>query len=125
VSANLMFDGWLESTRILQTHSYGADPAKLVGEAQVEYVRWNMLALIKELMESLDECSWKPWSVSEKGLKNRDAFVDELVDVAHFLANLLVAANCSDEEFHQRYTIKQQVNRERMASGTYQGVNGA
>lgn len=119
-----MFDGWLESTRILQRMSYGADPATLEGEELVEYIRWNILALIVELSEALGEAKWKPWAVGERGFKDRDAFVKELVDVQHFLGNLYVAARCSDEELTKAYQEKQQVNRARAASGTYQGVNG-
>lgn len=116
-----MFNEWLMSTRVLQRQSFGADPANLEGEELVEYLRWNALACTDEQHEALAEVHWKPWGKAEPGFKNRDAFVDELVDVLHFVANQLVAARCSDKELTQRYEAKQAKNRARMASGTYHG----
>lgn len=117
-----MFDEWLLTTRVLQRQSFGADPALLEGAELVEYLRWNSLALIKELGEALDETDWKPWTVTEAGFYNRDAFVGEMVDVLHFAANMLVAARCTDAELTARYEEKQQKNRDRMASKSYTGV---
>lgn len=37
----------------------------------------------------------------------------------HFIANMLVAIGVTDDEFEAAYQAKQQVNRERQASGTY------
>lgn len=118
-----MFDEWLLSTRVLQRQSFGRDPATLEGADLAEYVRWNQLAAVDELMEALHEVDWKPWTVTNDGFRNRDAFVGELVDVMHFVANLLVAANCSDAELSEKYQAKQQKNRERMASKSYDGRN--
>lgn len=117
-----MFDEWLLSTQILQRQSFGVDPATLEGAELAEYIRWNQLAAIDELMEALHEVDWKPWTVTEDGFRNRDAFVGELVDVLHFVANMLVAAKCSDEELTDRYAEKQDKNRARMASKTYDGI---
>jgi hypothetical protein len=118
----MMFETWLSSTRELQIQSFGGDPAALEGEELVEYIRWNMLAAIDELMEALHEVHWKPWAKGERGFRNRDAFVNEIVDLLHFSSNCLVAAKCSDDELSARYALKQQTNRARMASGTYDGV---
>jgi len=122
MSARHMFDEWLLSTQILQRQSFGKDPAALEGAELAEYIRWNQLAAIDELMEALHEVDWKPWTVTENGFLNRDAFVGEMVDVLHFAANMLVAANCSDEELTDRYRAKQEKNRARMASKSYTGV---
>lgn len=121
----MMFTNWLATTRILQMNFFGNDPQTLEGHALAEYVRWNELAAVDELMEALHEVNWKPWGKHDGGFKDRDAFVGELVDVLHFIANQLVAAKCSDQELSERYEQKQQKNRERMASGTYVGKNGA
>ena len=117
-----MFDEWLLSTRVLQRQSFGRDPALLEGADVAEYIRWNTLAANDELMEALHEVDWKPWTVTEDGIRNRDAFVGELVDVLHFVANMLVAAKCTDAELSALYAAKQQKNRERMASKTYDGI---
>lgn len=118
-----MFDEWLLSTRVLQRQSFGRDPALLEGAPLADYVRWNTLAAHAELTEALDEVDWKPWTVTEDGFRNRDAFVGELVDVLHFVANMLVAARCTDAELTERYEAKQQKNRDRMASKSYTGLN--
>ena len=117
-----MFDEWLLSTRVLQRQSFGSDPALLEGKELAEYIRWNVLAAIDELMEMLHEVDWKPWTVTEDGFRNREAFNGEGVDVLHFVANLLVAGRCSDDELTRLYEAKQQKNRERMASKTYDGI---
>ena len=71
----------------------------------------------------MQEVGWKPWA-TPRGWVNRDAAVGELVDVAHFLANLLCALDVSDSEWEYLYRAKQEVNRQRMRSGTYDGVSG-
>ncbi len=119
----MKFEDWLMTTQVLQRQSFGKDPATLEGADLAEYVRWNTLAANDELMEALHEVDWKPWTVTEDGFRNRDAFVGELVDVLHFVANMLVAAKCSDAELTERYRAKQQKNRDRMASKTYDGKN--
>lgn len=119
----MMFEDWLLTTRELQAKSYGTDVSTLRGAELSHYVRYNVLAAMHELLaEGLGEFDWKPWVDSELGFLNRDAFVNEMVDVLHFVANLLVAAGCSDEELSLRYKKKQQKNRERMASGGYEAV---
>lgn len=118
--ANELFAEWLMRTRILQRMSFGADPAQLTGEDRVEYVRWNMLAAHDELSEALAEISWKPWASAE--YFNRDEFIGELVDVLHFVGNMLVAAKCTDTELNERYLAKMAKNRKRMEEG-YTGTN--
>jgi hypothetical protein len=90
-------------------------------------VIWNSLAAIKEISEATDETRWKPWAVLEEDEEviDKDAFLKEIVDVEHFLANLLVAAGVTDEEHDAAYLAKMQVNRERMAqAGGYQSRKG-
>lgn len=114
---------WLRSTYRLQSEHFGVPLAEDGsgiregdGETLANYVTWNATALNVELGEALTEVGWKPWS-EPRGWVNRDKFVGELVDVGHFLANLLVAVGVTDEEWASRYQQKQQVNRERQARG--------
>ena len=44
-------------------------------------------------------------------------FLGELIDVAHFLANLAVAMGCSDEEWETRYRGKMSLNAARQRDG--------
>lgn len=115
------FDEWLMRTRVLQRESFGVDPAKLEGSAREEYVRWNVLAAEDELHEALGEISWKPWASSE--FFNREQFVGELVDVLHFIANLLVMSGVDGPELTSRYSSKQVKNRDRQRDG-YDGKTG-
>lgn len=112
---------WLMRTQVLQREAFGVDPSKLVGKEREEYIRWNVIALMDELSEALHEVSWKPWASAE--FFNRDQFIGELVDAAHFLGNLAVVAGCTDAEWATRYSAKQQKNRDRQRDG-YDGVSG-
>lgn len=119
----MMFEDWLITTRELQEQSFGEDVGNLSIEQLEFYLRYNYMALVKELGEAFDEFDWKPWTMTHAGFINRDAFVGELIDVLHFAANMLVAAGCTDEELSLRYVAKQQKNRDRMATpGGFTGV---
>lgn len=83
----------------------------------------NHTAAVVELSEFMQEVGWKEWA-TPRGWVNRDAALGELVDVGHFLANLLCALDVSDAEWEHAYRAKQDVNRRRMRSGTYDGVSG-
>lgn len=48
---------------------------------------------------------------------NRQRVLEELVDVGHFLANMLVAIGVTDEEWEAAYRQKQDENRRRQATG--------
>lgn len=82
----------------------------------------NYTALVVELSEFLGEVGWKDWA-TPRGWVNREAAVGELVDVGHFLANILCALGVTDEEWQARYQDKQEVNRQRQRDG-YDGVTG-
>lgn len=115
------FGEWLMRTRVLQREAFGVDPYRLEGTEREEYVRWNVLAAEDELHEALGEISWKPWASKE--YFNREEFIGELVDVLHFVANLLAVSGVSGDELTTRYSSKQQKNRDRQSSG-YDGVTG-
>jgi len=119
-----MFGNWLSKTRELQENYYNVDYPNLVGDELDKYVLWNVTAATDELHEALGEIpSWKPWTTSH-GLMNRDAFIGELVDALHFIANLACAAGASDEELSTRYEAKMEKNRQRVLSQAYDGVTG-
>lgn len=119
---------WLEKTRELQIQAYGRDPATLEGEELRYYIIWNSLAAMKELSEATDEVRWKPWATLEPGepiVTDKAAFIKEIVDINHFLGNLLVAAGCTDDEYDNAYEAKMEVNRERQRrAGGYQSRKG-
>jgi hypothetical protein len=88
-----------------------------------DYLTENHTAAVVELSEFMQEVGWKPWA-TPRGWVNREAALGELVDVGHFLANLLCALDVSDAEWEHAYRAKQETNRRRMRSGTYDGVSG-
>jgi hypothetical protein len=79
-----------------------------------------MIWEIGEMMAEYPGC--KDWVVDRSAL-NRDAFLNEAVDVLHFFANVLTALEFTDEDLTRAYYAKMQRNRERMASGIYDGVS--
>lgn len=113
---------WLESTRTLQEDYFGRDFTSQDPDEFADAIVMNHSALVVELSEFMAEVGWKDWT-TPRGWVNRDAAVGELVDVGHFLANLLVRLNVTDEEWESRYQEKQEINRRRMSTGTYDGRN--
>jgi hypothetical protein len=108
---------WLESTRHLQETSFGVDFSQRETGAQLaDNVTHQGFALIMELAEAFGEIQWKDWA-KDRGQHNRDAVVGELVDVGHFLANLLIHFNVDDEEWERLYRAKQERNAARQAHG--------
>lgn len=113
---------WLDSTKALQEQAFGFKLPLTEGTELADYVTWNHSALVQEASEMLAEFGWKPWT-KNRGWVNRELALKEAVDVGHFLANILVSIGVTDEEWQAAYEAKQQVNRDRMASGTYDGVS--
>lgn len=116
---------WLESTAELQEDSYGYSYEKfLVDEAGLtHYLDWNVTAAVQELAEIREEFSWKPWA-TDLPFHHRDRIRDEVIDVMHFLGNILTSVGVTDEELEAFYRAKQDINRRRQASGTYSAQKG-
>lgn len=106
---------WLHHSRILQMTTFGGDPTLLVGEERAEFVRRMVLGLMTEATEALNEVGWKWWSAKDHF--NRDKFLEELVDVVHFVGGLAAMAGCTDEEWRAIYAAKSAVNRSRQQEG--------
>jgi len=122
----------------LQKGSFGITPDELEGDELAEYVRLNVLAATEELHEAMRCISWKPWATEGRGewrkdLKKRDEmgdgalvdakdqFVEELVDVLHFVFNLFnVVKGTTWDEVVSRYLEKASENARRQKEG-YRG----
>lgn len=109
---------WLASTRKLQETYFNVNYAELAKDPDqlADSIVWNHTALVVELSEFMNEVGWKNWSVS-RGWVNRDAAIGELVDAAHFMANILNLLDVTDEEWEDRYRAKQEINRQRQRNG--------
>jgi dimeric dUTPase (all-alpha-NTP-PPase superfamily) len=114
---------WLTSTLDLQTVTYGYDYASMDTEALAEYLTWNKFAADQELAEAAVEWSWAPWA-SDKPFVNRERVRNELIDVLHFVGNMLTALGVTDAELAEAYARKQQINRDRVASKSYSKQKG-
>jgi dimeric dUTPase (all-alpha-NTP-PPase superfamily) len=117
----MSFEKALAAQHELQVNTFKKDPKKLTGDEQMDWIRWNVLALEDELHEMLAETGWKPWATSKH--VNRDAYVSELVDSFHFFMNLMLIVDCTPEELLTKYFHKRKVNIKRQADG-YDGVEG-
>lgn len=112
----------MASTKTLQEEYFNREFPITDPDELADYVTMNHSAAVIELSEFMQEVGWKDWA-APRGWVNRDAAVRELIDVAHFVANLLCALDVSDAEWEYLYRAKQEVNRQRQRSGTYDGVS--
>lgn len=111
-----MLELMFEHQRQLQRDAFvGGDPSELNLEQKIQYIKDMVLAATDELHEALAEVGWKPWSTRRE--IDRDPYVGELVDVQHFVLNLLIAVGVTPEEFFGRYTAKAAVNQTRQDAG--------
>ncbi len=105
---------WLASTVDLQREAFGFtwtgdEPAGQVAAS----LKDNLLAAAVELTGEVPrEFHWKYWSHTEPFV-NRDRVLEELVDVLHFIANMLIAIGVDDDELEGAYRLKQNINRAR------------
>lgn len=114
-----MLDEIFERQRQLQVNSMGVDPATVSGVERYIYLLNNFEAIADELAEARAETNWKQWThgVEHGTFHDRDAFVKELVDLLHFLVNLLLLAEASADEVYNRYMAKAAVNARRQDEG--------
>jgi dimeric dUTPase (all-alpha-NTP-PPase superfamily) len=115
-----LFGNWIEKTKYLQEEFYGHKFEDFTHDELVQWVRINVLAAEDELHETLGEISWKPWASAQ--YFNREAYIGEIVDVLHFVANLLAGAGVTDEELNAAYLEKMERNRQRQREG-YTGTD--
>lgn len=96
---------------------------------RIVYIRDMVLALSNELQaEVMQECAWKPWLTDDSKLFiNERAIFGELIDVWHFLMNLMLVVRPTltpeqlAHEMYRGYVHKREVNVNRQRIG-YDGV---
>ena len=79
----------------LQREHMNVNPLTLDGADRVAYVRDMVLACTDELHEALNEVTWKPWTTGGPRVHDEHLFA-ELIDVLHFVFNLLLVARRVD-----------------------------
>lgn len=105
----------------LQQEAYGIIFGEMTQVELVEQIKTNVLALTDELHEALAEVGWKPWATSRH--INVEALQGELIDAYHFLMNLMLIVNMTDDQVDAMYREKNARNLRRQQDG-YDGVAG-
>jgi NTP pyrophosphatase (non-canonical NTP hydrolase) len=90
-----------------------ADPEAVSG-----YVRDVVLCATDELHELLAEVHWKPWKDS-RGIRDIDAYREELADVLHFILDLYLAAGLTGQDVVNDYVAKHEENLRRLHNTQY------
>lgn len=88
-------------------------------DERTKYMMMQLMCINVEQVEALNwltEPSWKPWK-KESTPFNRKEFINELVDVQHFLINALIAVDCDHEEFLKAFFNKNHENVVRQERG--------
>ena len=93
------------------------DVSALRGEALADYLHYNLTALHQEVSELGNEFGWAPWDTS-RGWVDKTV-VDEGVDVAMFLGNIMAACGVTDRQFRRALKKKRNIVRRRQRTGTY------
>jgi dimeric dUTPase (all-alpha-NTP-PPase superfamily) len=88
---------------------------KMKVKMNIDYLRWNVLALHTELSEALQQTKWKPWK--KHGATNYDNFKKEIADCLHFFINICLWAGIDAAELYVEFTEKNKVNIERLEDG--------
>jgi NTP pyrophosphatase (non-canonical NTP hydrolase) len=123
----------------IQTEVYGYDFDEMQKRMSgiLEFWKWNHLAIQSELMEAFDALGgiqdgigngvWKPWKKSHSKIKDialsdlseRDLkdLKMELIDIQHFLFNLMISVGMDAEEIFNYYVAKNKENIDRQHRG--------
>jgi hypothetical protein len=114
-----------ELQRSLQ-EEIAVDPTELTGEAlRVDYIKNMIIAAIAELMEALDETSWKPWTAGSAYV-NEEAAFGEMRDAWQFMMNAMMAIHQKPDvgaHLYVKHAEKVVTNYRRHAEG-YDGKTG-
>lgn len=130
-----------ELQRDIQENVYGYDFEKMRTEMNLgefrQFFDWNYHAIQDELRETFDALGgvkdgignavWKPWKAKHSEISNmkfddmsegdKKELKMELIDIQHFLFNMMLAAGMTTEELFNYYFSKNVENRRRQQSG--------
>lgn len=87
-------------------------------EAVSRYVREVILCTTDELHEVLAEVHWKPWK-DKRGIKDLEAYREEMADVLHFILDLYLAAGLTGKDIVVDYMTKHYENMSRTSRQEY------
>lgn len=102
--------------------AWGRLPDLTDAEAVSEYIRQTVLCATDELHELLHEVHWKPWKEGH-GIRDVEAYREELADVVHFVLDLYLAAGLTGDDLVNDYFSKHQENVRRLIDPAYKEGN--
>lgn len=102
--------------------AWGRLPDLTDAEAVSEYIRQTVLCATDELHELLHEVHWKPWKAS-CGIRDVEAYREELADVLHFILDLYLAAGLTGDDLVNDYFSKHHENVQRLIDPAYKEGN--
>lgn len=97
-----------------QARFYSFD--EMTEEEVTDYIRLMLTCVNVEAVEALNWRDWKPWKQTKQEF-NRYEYLNELVDIQHFLINAALAVDCTDQEFAELFLSKHQENINRQQRG--------
>ena len=110
--------GFVEIQRLVQTGTYGADPASLRGEERARFARDMVLAATEELHEILRCLEWKPWAERDRrgeDVEPRHHVEGEFGDLLAFVGNLACVWELGTDDVLSGHERKVRVNVQRHA----------
>lgn len=102
--------------------AWGRLPDLTDAEAVSEYIRQTVLCATDELHELLHEVHWKPWKEGH-GIRDLEAYREELADVVHFVLDLYLAAGLTGDDLVNDYFSKHHENVRRLIDPAYKEGN--
>ena len=102
--------------------AWGRLPDLTDAEAVSEYIRQTVLCATDELHELLHEVHWKPWKEGH-GIRDVEAYREELADVVHFVLDLYLAAGLTGDDLMNDYFSKHHENVRRLIDPAYKEGN--
>ena len=81
-----------------------------------EYEKLMLTSIIVEAVEAIDWLNWKPWKKTKKKL-NRYEFLNEIIDIQHFVINAAIGVGCESDEFYKLFINKNLENADRQKRG--------
>ena len=87
-----------------------------------QYINQNILALHEEAVEIMRETAYKnpefvPFGWKKGQQFNNENFKEEIVDLLHFIMNLVIISGMDADEFYNRYLGKNKENHQRQKDG--------
>ena len=79
------------------------------------FITLSFVGIITEACEALENTPWKPWKQSTA--YNKIEFQKELIDLLHFVVNLLLVAGMEPEDVYRMYKDKHEKNMKRNKKG--------